>query len=446
MSIQAYLCNYLNNCDSVRALVDDVNGIRRMDRPSRGTFRTCICIGNIIDGEVPGVERRPFLNQSPAFSIWVRPELEEMGDMTVQRIFQELMKRLVWVGDRGFPAQDCVGEEPPILVYASQYAGEEIAPHFDENYQAWTKRFRIRFLVGFATCLPVADDCSPCIPIPAGDVEGGGGGGSENLPPTATEAGEAFTFVAPAQEHLIPERDLYVTHPLINTTTFEANKKPESIAIAYTTTSLISDLDSSWFVGIKAFTTEHDFWHIGGATEANRVHHASYSNIWHVRPSVSLANRMADYVITNLNAYFHGVFADESQGEIPNHYLTDYRTADEWIEANLATVQADWRAMQTQFVFRLKQAFGAARAVIANTAGKTRPEVDGIWIESSHVVANGIPWAMARYEEQKDFWEANSSRFLHPNAAITSVLNVKGGPTLDPVFSIPGLVWPGTEV
>lgn len=29
------------------------------------------------------------------------------------------------------------------------------------------------------------------------------------------------------------------------------------------------------------------------------------------------------------------------------------------------------------------------------------------------------------------------------NAQIASVLNVLGGDTLDPVFSIPGLVWPG---
>lgn len=441
MSLQRYLYDYLNNCDSVRALVDNENGIRRMDRPKKGTYDRCICIGSIIYGAVPGVERRPMLAMSPAISFWARNELEEMGDLTIQRMLIELMKRIVWVGDNGFPAQDCVGQEPQVLVYASEFVGQEIEPHFNEDHQAWTMRVRPRFIVGIPTCLPVADDCSPCIPIPAGDVEGGGS--SEDLPDTASEAGTAFTRVQPGQEALAPQSDLYVAHPLINTVTMEANKKPGSIVIAYNTTSLIFNFSSSWYTGIEAITTEHDYWHIGGATEANRIERST--NLWHVRPSVSLANRMADFIITNLDAYFDGVFCDESQGELPQQYLDDYRTADEWIEADLATVQSDWRAMQTQFVFRLKQAFGSSRAVIANTAGKTRPEVDGIWIEDEHVTTNGIPWAMARYEEQKDFWEANSNRFLHPVSTITSVLNVKGGPTLDPVFSIPGLVWPGTE-
>jgi len=445
MSIQAYLCNYLNNCDPLRSLVDDVNGIRRMDRPSKGTFRTCICVGRVINGVVPGVERRPFLFQSPAISIWVRPELEEMGDMKLQQIYIELMKRLVWVGDGAFPAQDCVGEEPPVLVYASEFVGDEIEPNFDENFQAWTKTFRIRFLVGFATCLPVAEDCSPCTPTPFGEIEEGssGGGGGGELPPEALLAGEAYTQVAPGQEALVPSRDLYVTHPSINTAIFDANKKPLSIGIGYTTTSLIGQFASAWFAGIRAITTEHDYWHIGGATEANRVEHSA--NLWHVRPSVSLADRMADYVITNLNPALAGAFCDEANGNLPQHYLDAYRTADEWIEGNLATVQATWTAMHLQYVFRLKQAFGSSRAVVANSGGTPYANADGIWMEDEHVITNGVPWALDRFQQQKANWEANGSRYVHPNSQIASVLNVEGGPTLDPVFSIPGLVWPGTD-
>jgi len=454
VSLQAYLYEYLNNCDSVRALVDETNGIRRMDRPSKGTFRTCICIGNVIWGVVPGVERRPFLNMSPAFSIWVRPELEAMGDLTVHEIFIELMKRLAWVGDHGFPAQDCVGSEPPILVYASEFASHDIPPYYDEDHQAFTTRFRIRFVVGLATCLPVADDCSPCTPIPAGDVEGVGIGsglggvgglgepGSETLPPQALFAGEAFAQVSPGQEASVLQRDLYVVHPSINTTIFNANKKPESIGIAYTTTSLIGQFSSAWFAGIRAITTEHDYWHIGGASQANRIEHTA-GIVWHVRPSLSLADRMADYVITNLNPALAGAFCDEANGELPQHYLTAYRTADEWVESNLAIVRATWTAMHLQYVSRLKQAFGSNRAVVPNSAGTPYESADGIWMEEAHVVANGVPWALARFQEQRDHWEANDNRFVHPNDEIASVLNVKGGSTLDPVFSIPGLVWPG---
>lgn len=453
MSLQAYLYEYLNNCDSVRALVDETNGIRRMDRPAKGTFRTCICIGNVTWGAVPGVERRPFLNMSPAFSIWVRPELEAMGDMTLQEIFIELMKRLAWVGDHGFPAQDCVGEEPPILVYASEFASHDIPPYFDEDHQAFTTRFRIRFVVGIATCLPIADDCSPCPPIAAGLVGGGigsglgvedqGESGSEALPPAALFAGEAFSQVSPGQEAIVLDRDLYVVNPSINTTIFDANKKPQSIGIAYTTTSLIGQYASAWFAGIRAITTEHDYWHIGGASEANRVEHSA--NLWHVRPSISLADRMADYVITNLNPALAGAFCDEAYGALPQEYLDAYRTGDEWIEGNLASVQAAFVAMQLQYISRLKQAFGATRAVVANSAGQPYENADGIWMEHEHVDLNGIPWALDRFQTQRDYWEANDNRFVHPNEEIASVLNVKGGPTLDPVFSIPGLVWPGTD-
>ncbi len=66
-------------------------------------------------------------------------------------------------------------------------------------------------------------------------------------------------------------------------------------------------------------------------------------------------------------------------------------------------------------------------------------------MEHEHVNLNGVPWALDRFQQQKANWEANGSRYVHPNSEIASVLNVKGGPTLDPVFSIPGLVWPGTD-
>jgi len=211
----------------------------------------------------------------------------------------------------------------------------------------------------------------------------------------------------------IAPHDLLVCNPTIDTSGFDPKRKPGSIVLFYSVSQIMPSFGpaSPWWNGIRAVATEADYWHTASPPSiANRVLHSA--NIWHVRPSASLANRIADFVVANANPYFMGTMADESNPVLPAHYLAAYRTAIEWVEADLPKIQADWVASVNTYLNSLKAAWGSAKAVIANSAGTPGP--DGFTVEASHILAKGaggVDWVKANVLAQKAAWDALPNRF-----------------------------------
>ncbi len=231
------------------------------------------------------------------------------------------------------------------------------------------------------------------------------------LPPPEPlpEPGTAFTQVQ--GNTIVEPHDLYVCNPTIDTAKFELKRKPGSIVLFYSVSQIMPSYGalSPWWNGIRQVATEADYWHTANPPSiTNRVRHST--EIWHVRPSAVLAKRIADFVIANAPAYFMGTMADESNPVLPAHYLAKYRTAIEWVEADLAKVQADWGASVNMYMNTLKAAWGSAKAVVPNSAGEPGP--DGFTVETSHILANGgAPWVSVQATKQQAKWAANPNRY-----------------------------------
>lgn len=230
-------------------------------------------------------------------------------------------------------------------------------------------------------------------------------------PEPLPEPGTAFTLIQ--GNTIVEPHDLYVCNPTIDTAAFELKRKPGSIVLFYSVSQLMGSYgaNSAWWNGIRAVATEADYWHTANPPSINnRVRHGA-SN-WHVRPSASLAKRIADFVIANAPPYFMGTMPDESNPALPGHYLAAYRTAIEWNEANLAQVQADWVASVNTYIDTLKAAWGSAKAVVPNSAGEPGP--DGFTVEHSHILAKGaggLAWVQEQAEAQRVKWAAAPNRF-----------------------------------
>jgi len=219
---------------------------------------------------------------------------------------------------------------------------------------------------------------------------------------TFAEQGTSLTLVQ--STHIFPntpppgwaERDVYICNPSINQTNFN-NTSPAPNAAAsvlfYGTSSVILASGSAYFSGLRTavaavFGAEGAYWHIGAA----RLEHTA-GTIYHVRPSALLGSTIATYILNNTDlTFFDGLFADEQQPTLPNSYLVDYRTADEWVEGDLALVQADWIAMVAAFKTTFKASVGASKALLCNVGALTEAQVpqdtDGITLESGHFAAN----------------------------------------------------------
>lgn len=228
-------------------------------------------------------------------------------------------------------------------------------------------------------------------------------------PEPLPEPGTAFTIVQ--NTTVIEPHDLYVCNVGIDTVAFDAKRKPGSIVLFYSVSQLMPRYGATnlFLNGLRAVATESDYWHTSSPPSINNRLAHSTSN-WHVRPSASLAKRIADYMIAKAPAYFMGTMADESNPALPAHYLAAYRTAAEWNEANLASVQADWVASVNTYLNTLKTAWGSTKAVIANSAGEPGP--DGFTVEQAHILAQGGPaWVTAQAAKQQLKWAAAPNRF-----------------------------------
>lgn len=227
------------------------------------------------------------------------------------------------------------------------------------------------------------------------------------------EPGTAFTIVQNATIPILEPHDLYVCNVGIDTAAFELKRKPGSIVLFYSVAQLMPryGATNAFLNALRAVATEADYWHTANPPSINnRLAHSTGN--WHVRPSASLARRIADFMIANAPAYFMGTMADEQNPALPNHYLAAYRTAIEWVEANLAQVQADWVASVNMYVDTLKAAWGSAKCVISNTGGT--PGKDGYTVEHAHILAKGaggLAWVQEQAEAQRVKWAAAPNRF-----------------------------------
>lgn len=161
--LYAWIFDRLDTCLPFRALLDTEEGIRRMDRAEIARYQRMVAFGRLVRSHVPGRERQPLQYQSVKFSLWVRPESPDAGDLMLEDLEDWILKIFVW-RNRAVPGQgDCpTGDLGLIPMDAMHVPGSETEPEHKEAPESWTKSFRIRFLVNIATCLPVADRCDPC--------------------------------------------------------------------------------------------------------------------------------------------------------------------------------------------------------------------------------------------------------------------------------------------
>lgn len=408
VGLYSWIYNTLNGCLPFRTLVDTENGLRRMDRSEIAEYQVMVAFGRCTQGEAPGFPHGPPILESVLFSVWVRPETPDPGDLLLEDIAMRILRTithserpLVQVGQ-----SDCVMDarlEAPVQ-----------EPVFDDDMQAWMKSMRILFLVNPAMCRESLEWCNPCMDVaPDDDGNGDGGGGGE----APAELETAFFEVFPLQEALADEFDMYVCHPVINTTFLDANPNvpADSLKLFYGSTSIVQRSASAYFQGLRDVTVESDYWHTDGIMdEDHRITHPTSTNTWLVRPSASLGVRLANAMIDLTSDYFDGIYADESPNDIPNHYWNTFKTAggaDAVDDDDRPFWEARWDEMHEAFVTTFKNHFGSTKAFVANAALGTNPKWDGKTTESSHIVLAGEAAARASFEQQGAYWEESATKF-----------------------------------
>lgn len=159
--LAAQICDLLQSCAPLMDILDDTDGIRRMDRPEPGSFTNCLCYGRITRRSQPGYPKRPIYNLTVTFTAYVRGEAQEgsMGDMILADIEERLMQ-IFHVGRHGitctlpFPAD--------LLILESRFDDFQSEPRFDHVLQAWMQSSRFRFLVAEPSCEAVQPWCVTC--------------------------------------------------------------------------------------------------------------------------------------------------------------------------------------------------------------------------------------------------------------------------------------------
>lgn len=161
MSVGLYQWIYstLNPCLPFRTLLDTEDGLRRMDRAEIAKYQVMVAFGRCNQGEAPGYPHGPPILESVLFSVWVRPETPDPGDLVMEDIVMRMLRVLV-LSERPLTQRgqsDCVMD--------SRLEGAAQEPIFDDDMQAWMKSMRIQFLVNVATCQPSLEWCNPCMDV-----------------------------------------------------------------------------------------------------------------------------------------------------------------------------------------------------------------------------------------------------------------------------------------
>lgn len=441
--LYAWLFSRLDGCMPLRTKLDTEDGVRRMDRAERSSYSKLLAFGRVTRAGAPGYGQRPIFRATVLFSAWVRPETTEAGDMALEDLQDHVLRALVWRSPSNpIPGQDCTRGDPGILVMDSEHVAGDEEPFFDEVSQSWTKSWRIAFLVNIATCAEPLEWCNP--PCPELD-----NGSSEGESASGAFLATAYNNVAPSEEAFVEDFDLYVCHPLVNTTTLEANTPNDSLKLFYSIVSAMPRFSSSYFVGQRAVASESDYWHSATpAAESNRI--AYSSALFHLRPSAALGAAIATYLLSATSSYFDGIYVDESYGD--QGLGNPFHVPDEWWAAWKGVAPADnggvpltdadrpyWEgqfdAMMAAAFATLKAGMGSSRAIVANTAGGVFPGITGVSIEEGHVALHGEAWALERFEAQRGQWEGDPDRFG------VQVLNIAWNSGIQEA----GLVYRGTD-
>jgi hypothetical protein len=246
------------------------------------------------------------------------------------------------------------------------------------------------------------------------------------------EAGTAFIHVDAGEEVTVDDYDIYVCESIINGAVLDANTPAASLKLCYTIATEVSQSSVPFWVGMRTppVMLETDFFHVpGGIDEAHRVQ--GDAGLWMLRPSASLGDRLGDYFAAAVPAYFDGAYCDQSFGDLPDYYWTAYQTAAD-IVGDRATWEANLDAHMAAFFAALKGGFGTGRAAIGNSAGAVFPGIDGITIESVHIVDEHT--TLAAFAAQRSLWEASANKYGD------TVLNI----AWDYDLNIAGLVFRGT--
>lgn len=432
----AWIYDRLNNCLPFRALLDSEEGVRRMDRAEKARYQRIVAFGRLVRSGIPGRDRLPIQRQSVLFSLWVRPETPTAGDLMLEELEDWILRIFVWRNRAVLEQQDCPDGDLGMAVMDAIGPIAETEPGHDNASMAWTKAFRIQFLVNIATCLIPASWCGPCaeaeeaaLLASMGSDSGSGSDGDDSI---ALEAETAFTQVSPGQEGSVGEYDLYITNANINTALLEANPNvpDDAIVLAYATCTLILNF-SGLYAAMESVCFETDFWHLGGIMdEAHRI--TLEPNLYIAKPSASLGKRLATKLLEVINPYFDGIFADEEQANIPDHYWNLIKTAggaDAVSDADRPYWDLQHDASHISFLDTFKNGVGSSKAFVANSALATRLKWDGLASEPAHITLAGEAAARAAFEQQAAYWEASPVRFG------TRPLNI--------AFGFPSLQTPG---
>lgn len=165
-ALYAWIFDTLSTCEPFARLVQSSRGLRRMDTADLAEYQKIVCFGRLTRGPLPGYPTRPLFVVTVTFTEWVRPDLDEddqasSGDLILEDLEDRILRALVIRDGNPVANQRCF-PNPPLLVLDAAFDGDVGEPGFDEAAQAWTKSFRLRFIVAIATCQPVAPWCGPC--------------------------------------------------------------------------------------------------------------------------------------------------------------------------------------------------------------------------------------------------------------------------------------------
>lgn len=178
-AIYPYLYDTLTQVDPLMDILDDQDGIRRMDQfnPQHGgdsetdfggaaaderAYRNVLTMGRLTRSNVAGLENRPVFNVTVTFQPWLRGEESSGGDLLLEDVQDWVLKALVWTGGSSRPPNQSCVTDPGIVIMQARLDADTQVPVYNHEAQAWTKQFRMRFLISIGTCLPVAEPCTEC--------------------------------------------------------------------------------------------------------------------------------------------------------------------------------------------------------------------------------------------------------------------------------------------
>lgn len=154
-ALYAYITDCLTGCSQLMALLDPVNGVRRMGQTEPNQFNKCLTFGKIVHSPISGFEGEPVVDSAVTFAPYARIDVApgtDTGDLIVGDITHWLMRIF---GCFKCPFICCPPNIPKdIIVLNTRFDGGETEPSVYQPLQAWTKKTRFVFKVAYQCCRP----------------------------------------------------------------------------------------------------------------------------------------------------------------------------------------------------------------------------------------------------------------------------------------------------